>query len=86
MTRTAFPNRDAIPTVIHRPPYGQGWGREAEVYLAHPTVTPDDVARLLHTGKLLVWREEPAGVIWVRASVSWEEVEAELARSPGRAP
>lgn len=84
MSRTAFPNLDVIPTVIHRPPFGLEWCREAEVYLSHPKLQPSDVARLFHTGKLLVWREEPAGVVWIRPSVSWGEVEEDL--DLGRAP
>jgi len=50
------------------------WLRESEAYETHGWLTPVLVARSYHAGSLMVWREEPAGEIWLRPVDSWRQL------------
>ncbi len=74
----AFPALDVIAQSIHRPPYMVRWLREEEVYQRHPAITPEFLAQAYYSGRVLVLREQPAQVAWVRPfDGDWTELEAE---------
>jgi hypothetical protein len=82
----AFPNPSVIQHSIHRAPYGVGWLREEQAYDLCPHLTPDHISRFYYAGRLLAWREVPAGretsacVVWLRpvntdAKNGWLEID-----------
>jgi hypothetical protein len=73
----AFPSLDVIPHSIYRPPYALGWLREEVVYERHPAVTPEFISQACCSGRVLVLREQPAQVVWLRPhDDDWAGLEA----------
>ncbi len=73
----AFPALDVIAQSIHRPPYMVRWLREETVYERYPAITPDFLVAAYSSGRVLVLREQPAQVVWLRPfNDDWHELEA----------
>jgi hypothetical protein len=62
----AFPNLEVIFACIHRAPFADHWLSEFEAYRLYPAITPEFVSQAYYAGRLLVWREIPAEVAWLR--------------------
>ncbi len=73
----AFLGLDVIRDSIYRSPLSPGWMREDDVYKRHPGITPEFVLTAYHAGRVVVLREQPAQVVWLRPSDGdWVRFEA----------